>query len=444
MIGFVLGLAVLGVVALLAVVLPVLRAGAPVADRARYDSAVYRDQLRELERDVARGLIGAAEAGAARLEIERRLLAAADAARPAAPPSRRSPALAAAIAVLVLGGAAGLYLRLGAPGVPDLPFALRVAEGGAPSDANHPDLAKMAAALAERLQRDPDSREGWRLYARTLATMGNWQGSADAWRNLIALGDTGADTYAGYGEMQVLGSQGAVTPAAREAFGNALKADPANQVARFYMAAADAQAGRFQPAIDAWVKLAAETPDEDMRGEIARRVAEAARLGGLTAPPLPPAPAADMSEAGRSDMIRGMVAQLATRLEAQPGDADGWLRLGRAYAVLGEHDKSASAYARAAALRPTDVSVLMQGVEALIEAQPPNSPIPPPAVELLRRAEQADAKRPEVLWYLGLAEAQAGHAEAAQGFWRRLLDLLPRESQDRKMVTDAIAALPQH
>ena len=170
-----------------------------------------------------------------------------------------------AVVLLVAGGAAGLYLLLGAPGVPDAPFALRVAEprraGG--DAANHPDLAKMAASLAEKLRHDPNNREGWQLYARTLATMGNWQGSADAFRNLIALGDTSADAYAGYGEMLVLASQGVVTPAAREAFGNALKADPSNPLARFYLAAADAQSGRGQQAIDAWVKLAGEISDED-------------------------------------------------------------------------------------------------------------------------------------------------------------------------------------
>jgi cytochrome c-type biogenesis protein CcmH len=136
-----------------------------------------------------------------------------------------------------------------------------------------------------------------------------------------------------------------------------------------------------------------------------------------------------------------MVAQLAARLQANPNDADGWIRLGGAYAVLAEHDKSADAFERAAALRPGDVAVLMQGVQALIEAQKPEAPVPLRAVELLRRAEQADPKRPEVLWYLGLAEAQAGHTDAAQGYWRRVLDLLPADSTDRKMVTEAIEAV---
>ena len=455
MMAVVVVLAVLALGAGLLLVLPVLRAGRAVPERARYDSAVYRDQLRELERDVARGLIGEAEARSARLEIERRLLAAAGAPPEGSASTRRSPALALAVVLLVAGGATGLYLVLGTPGVPDAPFALRVAQRGAPGGdaANHPDLASMAASLAGKLRQDPNNREGWQLYARTLAAMSNWQGSADAFRNLIALGDASADVYAGYGEMLVLASRGTVTPAAREAFANAAKADASNQVARFYLAVVDAQSGRGQQAIDAWVKLAGEISDEDMRGEIARRIAETAKLSGLPVPALPPAapaagpdagqlpPAEGMSEAERSAMIKGMVAQLAAKLAANPNDFDGWMRLGRAYAVLAEHDKSAEAFEHAAALRPADVSVLMQGVQALMEAQRPEAPLPQRAVELLRRAEQADPKRPDVLFYLGVAEAQSGHVAAAQDYWRRSLALLPADSPDRKTVSDAIEAV---
>lgn len=357
MIALVVLLAVMTLAAGLLLVLPVLRAGRALPDRARYDTEVYRDQLKELDRDIARGLIGEAEAQSARLEIERRLLAAAGAAPEGAAATRRSPALAVVVVLLVAGGAAGLYLTLGAPGIPDAPFALRVAGRGAPpaDGANHPDMAKMAATLGEKLKHDPNNRDGWQIYARTLATIGNWQGAAEAFHNVIALGDTSPDSYAGYGEMLVLASDGVVTPAAREAFGNALKADPANPLARFYMATANSQAGRGQQAIDAWVKLAGEISDEDMRGEIARRINETAKLSGLAAPALPPAApapaspasaagpspdqtaaAATMTEAERSAMINGMVAQLAAKLAANPNDADGWLRLGRAYAVLAE------------------------------------------------------------------------------------------------------------
>jgi cytochrome c-type biogenesis protein CcmH len=315
------------------------------------------------------------------------------------------------------------------------------------------------------------------LLARTQGTLGNWPGAVDAYKQLIALGvaSTGgpaSELYAGYGEMQVLAAEGEVTPAAHDAFAAAVRADGANVVAKFYLALGEAQAGRAKEAVQAWMRLAGETDDPQIRAEIARRVAATAKSAGIDVPGMPAAPAsppaagpsaggaeatgapgpgpaqmaaaAGMSDAQRDTMIRGMVAQLAARLEANPTDFDGWLRLGRAYAVLAEQDRAADAYVHAAALRPGDVAPLLQGVKAMTEAQKENAPVPLRAVDLLRRAEAIDPKQPETLWYLGLAEAQAGHREAAQGYWERLAVLLPADGEQRKLVTDAIAALANH
>jgi cytochrome c-type biogenesis protein CcmH len=139
-----------------------------------------------------------------------------------------------------------------------------------------------------------------------------------------------------------------------------------------------------------------------------------------------------------------MVAQLAARLAANPNEFDGWMRLGRSYAVLAEPDHAAEAYVRAAALRPGDATPLLQGAKALMEQQKENAPIPQAAVALLHRAEAIDAKQPETLWFLGLAEAQAGHRDTAEAYWQRLLALLPADANERKLVTDAIAALANH
>ena len=89
--------------------------------------------------------------------------------------------------------------------------------------------------------------------------------------------------------MLVLAAQGIVTPAARDAFVAALAADPAEKIARYYLALADSQAGEERRALDAWLKLAGElSADSQMRAEIARRVAQAAAQAGIEAPPLPP------------------------------------------------------------------------------------------------------------------------------------------------------------
>jgi cytochrome c-type biogenesis protein CcmH len=59
------------------------------------------------------------------------------------------------------------------------------------------------------------------------------------------------------------------------------------------------------------------------------------------------AAAKDMSAPDRDAMIRGMVERLATRLKQNGDDVDGWLRLVRAYLVMGDRDKARSALADA-------------------------------------------------------------------------------------------------
>src|ERR1700712_345541 len=120
--SFILGL--LAFVALLPIMAPLLRGNRPAASRASFDQAVYRDQLQELDRDIARGLITPADANAARLEIQRRLLAADK--LPAAPPRlSRSPGLALIVFLVIAAGSIGSYLSLGAPALPDEPFSSR-------------------------------------------------------------------------------------------------------------------------------------------------------------------------------------------------------------------------------------------------------------------------------------------------------------------------------
>src|SRR3954469_19247408 len=101
-----------------------------VTAAAGNDIAVYRDQLAEIARDRAAGLIGEAEAEAARIEVSRRLLAAAQAGDAHAEPSsslwrRRATALAALI--ILPAGATAIYLTLGSPDLPGEPLAERLA-----------------------------------------------------------------------------------------------------------------------------------------------------------------------------------------------------------------------------------------------------------------------------------------------------------------------------
>jgi cytochrome c-type biogenesis protein CcmH len=439
-------LAAITVAVLAAVFAPMLTGARAAPERAQYDRAVYRDQLSELDRDVARGLIGEREAQAARLEIQRRMLASAAGAAP--PPARRAPSrvLALVLGVLVACGSGGLYLLLGSPAVPDEPFAARVIPSATATDADQHEVRQAAAALAENLKKNPSNKEGWLLYARTTAELGDWQSSADAYHHAIDLGETGPEVMGPYGEVLVMGADGMVTPAAHDAFAATLAKAPKDPVARFYLALANAQAGEPRRAIDAWLALAAEAPDGSaMREEVVRRITSTAKLAGLPMPTLPPpAPAeavANLPPEQQRDAIRGMVAQLAAKLEANPNDLDGWLRLGRSYGVLGEADKSAAAYERAARLKPDDMSIPLQEVQALLENRTPDAPMPPNALELLHRIEATQPDQPEVLWYLGAAAAQRHHLDEAERYWERLLPLLPADGPDQKMVKEALSAL---
>jgi cytochrome c-type biogenesis protein CcmH len=142
-------------------------------------------------------------------------------------------------------------------------------------------------------------------------------------------------------------------------------------------------------------------------------------------------------------MIDRMVARLAARLETTPDDLDGWMQLGRAYAVLGEGEKAADAYDRAAALKPADLGIPLQAVATLLDRLKPEDPLPARAIALLRKVEAADPDRPEVLWYLGVAAARDSKPDVARKSWTRLLALLPASDDDAKMVRDALASLPK-
>jgi cytochrome c-type biogenesis protein CcmH len=450
-------LAVMTVAVVASVVVPLMRGVRAAPGRDAFDRAVYRDQLGELERDLARGLIDASEAATARLEIERRLLAA-DARETAtienaAPRTSSSPALALALALIVPGAAALIYLALGAPGVSDKPYAARAPERSlAAAAGGHDDMEKAASTLVEKLKLHPESDADWLLLARTEAALGHWQKSADAYRAAMRLTMGRPEVAAAYGEMLVMAADGIVTPNARDAFSLALAKDAKNTVARYYLALGEAQEGNAQVAIDAWQKLAADEPaNSPLRNEIKTRIADAARTANLAAPELAApaagpsaadvAKAARMSPAEREQMIRGMVDGLAAKLAADPTDLDGWLRLARAYGVLGDRDQAADAYEHAAGLKPDDPLILLAEAEALMPGGGPQSPLPERAVALFQRVETIDGTQPAALWYLGLAAAQQRHFAEADGYWRRLLAVLPPESEEHKAVAAAIETL---
>lgn len=439
------------------VALPLLRPAHGIADRGQFDRAVYRDQLKELEREVTRGVLSPAEAQSARLEIQRRLLAAEGRSVGAWSDAASSPFLAAGIAGFVLIAAGGMYAWLGSPSLPDMPYASRHSASAMAKNGQHTDIKDAAAKLRAKLQTDPKNAEGWLLYARTESMLGNWGTARDAYNRAMALGQNGPSVLAGYGEMLVLSQQGIVPPAAVNVFDQVLKVDPKNPVARYYTALADGQSGQVKKAIAGWMSLAADIPnDSPMRAELASRITEAAQSAGIPAPTLPkgtteqaaaaPQPdqaamaaAAQMPPAQRKQFIQTMVGKLAAQMKSDPSNVDGWLRLGRAYTVLGDKNKAADAFQHAVALKPGDVSIMLREFEAMVSGLQPSDPLPQQAIAVLHQIQKVAPDRPEVLWYLGVVAAREGHPLEARKDWGLLLKQLPPDSDDAKMVKAAIA-----
>jgi cytochrome c-type biogenesis protein CcmH len=331
--------ALMTVAAVFAVLWPLGRRGAP--QTGGNEAAVYRDQLAEIDRDLAGGLIGATEAEAARVEIGRRLLAAADQEHKlAAQPDARLRRAAAIFALIGLPLAAvAIYLPLGSPQLADFPL---VARSRAP-DAAQP-LDNLVAQVEAHLEKNPTDGRGWTVLAPVLARLGRYDDAVRAWRNAIAHGGDTSDRRADLGEALTAAAGGVVTGDAKAEFERALAMNADEIKASYFLGLAAEQDGRKDAAVAIWKAMLAKGPADAPWRPLVQ--AALSRVGGVSAPALSDetmAAAKDMNDADRGAMIRGMVDRLASRLKQNGDDVEGWLRLVRAYMVMGERDKAVSA-----------------------------------------------------------------------------------------------------
>jgi cytochrome c-type biogenesis protein CcmH len=396
---------------------PLLRQRATSTARLDNDLAIYRHQLAELEREQAAGTLPAAEAAAARTEIERRILAAAeqDSKETAAGDSATlhrllPPALCLAVPLLALG----LYLQIGHPGLPAAPFGNqpRPPAATAPQD----DLPALVAAVKKRAAERPDDPEA----------------------------------QSALGEALTMEADGVVTQPAVEAFGRALAANQGDPRAAFYLGLHEQQAGDTQAALARWRALEAQSPPDapwlpTLRAEIRKAGGTPAPAAPPTAAPGMPTPSEDQVEAmsklspeDRQKTIRAMVDGLEAKQQASPNDRDGWLRLANARRVLGDNDKAADAYARADALGPLDAAQLKDWAETEVRQVKGGAAPGPRAVAVLERLEKADPKNALALFYLGAADFAKGDKVGAVRRWKALLALLPPDAPIRGMLEQKV------
>ena len=528
---------------------PLVRKRRRAPPRDEYDLAVYRDQLGELRVDVERGILSPEEESAARLEVQRRVLSI-DQAREALD-DHSSPLPAAVLAALVLAVvpalALGLYVWRGSPEVPTQTATDRAALQQAAPNAGTAGLGDAVAKLADRLEREPDDLDGWLLLGRSYMILGRYPEAVNTYRHTATLAPSNPAILGALGEAMVLAADGHVTPAAREVIEAAFAIDPTEPAARYYLGIAKSQSGDVRGAFDAWLDLARDapaaapwlvdvigrlrdaadqldidlasllpaerltitgpdpavaapsaedvaaaadmTPEQRMemiRGMVAglaarleehpddldgwqrlarsyevlgetskaaeaRARAETLRQSGTTsaeptdAPPGPDAEdvesAAEMSPEERQVMIRDVVQGLATRLESDPRDVEGWLRLARSYEVLGEEDDARRAMSRAAELRPDDIDIQSRHATALMRSAEPDAPLPPSAVDIYRHILELDPGHADALFFTGLSAARDGHTEAAVTAWTKLLGALEPGSPAHDEISRRIEEL---
>jgi cytochrome c-type biogenesis protein CcmH len=358
--------------ALGAVVWPLVRGQGMTA--AGSDLVVYRDQLEEIEHDRTDARIDAVEAEAARVEVSRRLLAAANAAnaRPAETGSAgwRRVAAAAAAVIMMPMLAVALYAVRGSPDLPGQPLAARLQGGDENPGSN--SIVQLIARVEAHLEENPDDGRGWEIVAPVYMKLERYEDAAKARRRAISLLGATSTREVDLGEALTAAANGVISEEAQAAFNRAVALDAENFKAQFYLGLAAEQDGNTAEAARLWRALIAKAPPDApwltvVRQSLARVAhpgaevpigdvpsaaapAQAPPAGAARGPrPEDIANASKMTDQQRSQAIGAMVEQLATRLHENGSDVDGWLRLLNAYKVLGEHAKAKAAVAEARA-----------------------------------------------------------------------------------------------
>jgi cytochrome c-type biogenesis protein CcmH len=367
-------LTVMAAIAAAMLTVPLVRRHEARAGARAATLAVLKDQLADVDVQLAAGTIPPGDADGLRTEIKRRMLAAGhmadDAQRPLG--SRALGGIAIAMAALVALAAAVLYATMGKPELGGTPGTATVAAppAAAPADPAQTtaEIAGLITGLEKKMAAKPDDPQGWQMLGWAYFQTGRFADAATAYGKAVALNPNGVGYQSAWGEALALAANGTVTPAAAVAFEKARALDGNDARARYFLALARQQKGDTRGALDDWLTLLAESPAEapwvpQLRGVIdeaskAAGIDVSARLaaikqpasgGAAVATPMPGPTAQQMADArqmapgDQQAMIRGMVDRLAGKLAANPKDEAGWLRLMRARMVLGEAGEAAKA-----------------------------------------------------------------------------------------------------
>lgn len=351
----------MALLAALVILLPLWRRGSAQVDHRDGALAIFVDQLKEVEAERARGLISPDEAAAASLEIKRRMLAVERQEGGGSVRTIGGATMLMALALVVPVVAGGVYVLTGTPGVQSQPFAERASERQ-----EERQIVDLAERLRTRLLSEDNggATEGWELLAQTYMKMGRYDAAAEALARVIDRPDAHSGHLTQYAEALIAASDGLVTASAGAAIDRALEMDVLNPAASYYKAQWLEQDGRLAEARELLVLRISQ--EDSFKPWMEFFVRQINRIGAQTgeAPVTlsdyveePRGPSAEDVEAAgemtaeeRAEFIQSMVDRLASRLEEEPDDLDGWLQLARAYGVLGQPDKALAAYRAAEGL----------------------------------------------------------------------------------------------
>jgi cytochrome c-type biogenesis protein CcmH len=356
------------------------------ADRSRATAtSILAGQLADVDSQLAAGDLSPNEAAPLKTEIRRRILA--ENREPEAVakplPARAIPYLAIGIAGVVALAATGLYALLGRPDLAAGTLVQNQSVDSVTANAAHPggDVSAMIGQLEARMRQAPNDPEGWRMLGWSYLVTGHAADAAAAYGRAVALAPHNADYRSSKGEALVRASGGQITPSALDSFRAALKEDPGDPRAKYYLALYKDQTGDHDGAMTDWIALIKSAPpDAPWLPDVRRFVKNVARERGLDIPAAKLAPepspadskrgpsaaqvaaASRMPAAERDAMIHAMVDRLAGALKANPKDVEGWERLMRARMVLGETAAAAAAYrdARVAFANAPDIQTRLR------------------------------------------------------------------------------------
>lgn len=406
-----------------------------------------------LDEDHQTGQLSDSDFAATCLDIDRRLLGLSQQvaqASASSPKDQTLTRLAVGLAIILPLGAALIYATLGRPDLRDNPLVDRAAEIASRSEtitATKKNLAQNLARAQAATVATPDDIESWLKLAEAAASVNDSATEIRALRTARQLTNDDPSVLSLLAEALSRAADGQVTVPARDLIDTVLATDPDEPRALFLSGLAAFQDGDYQAAVTRWQRLLSiSTADAPWLPIVRANIAQAAEAGGIALPPANGpdadsiAAAADMTAKDRQAMILSMVESLRDRLDETPDDTEGWLRLARAYDVLGDRAAAFTALARATESAPDDAPLAYQFLERTIGIELSAAQLSMAQTVIARLAEN-DTNGPQYLFFKGHIAKLSGDPDTARSVWTDLLGTMPAESEMAAALAAEIAKL---